>query len=174
MQLLIRRGQRRGLGGKPVFDLWVQFELTLEEQGLIHKYGIQKFVLSHGNVKLDIIKAVIYAWLLSLIVFIIASISIGIGDGMRLSFLMLTIGSFVIYHHIRETIKVKDILTGRSFACSSVLALIEKEENLKMIANAFRRLLEAMKTWGGKEVITLSADQEPTFRIIEPHHDNAA
>jgi len=61
MQLLIKRGQHKGMGGKPVFDLWVQFELTLEEQGLIHKYGVQNFILSYGNVRRDVIKSILYA-----------------------------------------------------------------------------------------------------------------
>jgi hypothetical protein len=128
MQLLIKRGQRRAMGGKHVFDLWVQYELTLEEQGLIHKYGLENFVLTLGNVKRDIVKSVLYAWVLSLLVLLFASSFTT--QAWELSLLVLVGGSVGIYNQIRETIKVKDIIHGRSFACGSVVALIEREKTI--------------------------------------------
>jgi|1185.fasta_scaffold103293_2 hypothetical protein len=170
MQLLIKRGQHKGMGGKPVFDLWVQFELTLEEQGLIHKYGVQNFILSYGNVRRDVIKSILYAWILSIFVLIISSFTFGISQGIELSFLIITLGSYTIYHRIRETIKVQDILEGRTFACGSVIGLFEKQDTLAKMALEFRRFLEATKTWGGKEVIILEPDKEPELRVIEQRH----
>jgi len=50
--------------------------------------------------------------------------------------------SFVIYQQIREQILVSDILAGRSFACHSVLTLMEKEKTVTERAVVFRRFLE--------------------------------
>jgi hypothetical protein len=48
MQLLIQRGQRRIII-VPIFDLWAQFELDLEEQALINKYHVRKHILVEGK-----------------------------------------------------------------------------------------------------------------------------
>lgn len=40
--------------------------------------------------------------------------------------------------------------------------------------HAFRHLLEAMKNWGGKELIELKPYQAPAMRVIEPPQDAAA
>jgi tetratricopeptide (TPR) repeat protein len=95
---------------------------------------------------------------------------------MRNSIILLSVfavGSFVIYQNIREQIRVRDILNGRFFACKSVVALIAKEQNIAEMANAFRHLLEAMKNWGGREIIELEPYKEPVLRLIEPPQPDA-
>jgi hypothetical protein len=44
------------------------------------------------------------------------------------------------------------------------------EQNVAEMANAFRHLLEAMKNWGGREIIELEPYKEPALRMIEPPH----
>ena len=68
---------------------------------------------------------------------------------------------------------MRDILNGRFFACKSVVSLIAKEQNIAEMANAFRHLLEAMKNWGGREIIELEPYKQPVLRLIEPPQPDA-
>jgi tetratricopeptide (TPR) repeat protein len=68
---------------------------------------------------------------------------------------------------------VRDILNGRFFKCKSVVSLMAKEQNIAEMANAFRHLLEAMKNWGGREIIELEPYKQPVLRLIEPPQSDA-
>ena len=48
MQLMIQRGQRIIIIF-PFFNLWAKFELTSEEDALIAKYRVRKFILVQGK-----------------------------------------------------------------------------------------------------------------------------
>ena len=74
---------------------------------------------------------------------------------MFIALLLYGIAVWAIYNQIREQIKISDIIEGRDFACRSVLALLEKEEMLLDTAVRFRRFLEYMKTWGGREAVPI-------------------
>lgn len=95
------------------------------------------------------------------------------GEGIQIALLVFGVGSLVIYDSIREQIRVRDILDGRFFKCKSVVSLITKEQNIAEMANAFRHLLEAMKNWGGREIIELEPYKEPVLRLIEPPQPEA-
>jgi tetratricopeptide (TPR) repeat protein len=89
--------------------------------------------------------------------------------GTQLITLLVFVGSaYLFYHQFREEIRVSDILDGRHFACRSVVKLMLKEQEVAEMAHAFRHLLEAMKNWGGREIIELEPYKEPALRMIEP------
>jgi hypothetical protein len=83
---------------------------------------------------------------------------------------MFLLGWFVftslVFQQIREDIIVADILKGRRFRCKSIVILLEKEDLLKTRAQEFRQFLEAMKTWGGMDIITIKPGEEPTVKSM--------
>jgi hypothetical protein len=166
MQLLLKRSQKAGVGGRIKFDLWAKFELTAEEQALIDKYQVRNAILDEGNTRRDLIRAFKYAIGVGILALILLDgVGVSLSPGlMVLGFAALT---YAIYQQIREQIRVSDILTGRTFTCRSVLTLMEKERTITQMAVVFRQFLEAMKTWGGAEVINIEPALAPTVRVIE-------
>ncbi|HJW31601.1 MAG TPA: hypothetical protein VJ508_20390, partial [Saprospiraceae bacterium] len=50
MQLLIQRSQRvTAFLRRPIFKLWVKFEVTPEEAGLINQYQVENMILTEGG-----------------------------------------------------------------------------------------------------------------------------
>lgn len=47
------------------------------------------------------------------------------------------------------------------------------EEEIAQVADGFRHVLEAMKNWGGREIIELAPYQAPILRVIEKSHESA-
>jgi hypothetical protein len=133
---------------------------------------VRKAILSEGNPQRDLIRAAKYGAGLGLLIAILAYPVLGVGPGtsLLLGVLAFVGATYVIYQQIREEIRVSDILTGRSFACRSVITLIEKERTITEMAVVFRHLLEAMKTWGEAEAIAIEPEQKPTVQVLEPRH----
>ena len=163
MQLMIQRGQRIIIIF-PFFNLWAKFELTSEEDALIAKYRVRKFILVQG-------KPLQRLWA-AILGIILAGVIAGIAHyilGAQLITLLVFVGSAILlYHQFREQVRVSDILDGRNFICRTVIKLMLKEQEIAEMANAFRHLLEAMKNWGGREIIELEPYKEPAVRMIEP------
>jgi hypothetical protein len=166
MQLLIHRGQRDSYPS-PVFQLWAKFELREDENALITKYKVSKTVLVEGDTWRDIKKATMYSCALSLIGYVLISIST---VRMPLIELILAIPllTWAIFKRIREKIIVQDILDGRNFTCNSIGILMEKEKTITDMAVMFRQFLEAMKNWESREVIDIEPYAQPKLRVIEP------
>ncbi len=159
MQLLLRRSQKEGaLGIK--FDLWAKFEVTEEEQELLSKYRVHHAILSEGDPPHDLKRAAKYAAGLGLLVYLLAFIFLARG-ALLLGVLAFAAATYFIYQQMREEIRVSDILDGRTFACRSVVTLMQKEATVSEMAVVFRRFLEAMKTWGGAEVMTCAPELAP-------------
>jgi hypothetical protein len=163
MQLMIQRGQRMIIIF-PFFKLWAKFELNREEEALIAKYRVRKFILVEGKLwqrfraaLLGIIVAGLFAAIIQHTI-----------DIQQFSLAVWAVGSFLLYHQFREEIRVSDVLDGRHFTCRSVVKLMRKEQEVAEMAHAFRHLLEAMKNWGGREIIELEPYKEPALRMIEP------
>jgi hypothetical protein len=168
MQLLIQRGQRRTkILQRPIFNLWAKFELTTEETELIDKYQVRDHILVEGNPG-ELKRAMIIAGVLAIFAWGLFAPQASFGVGIQIALFVFALGSYVIYQNIREQIRVSDILDGRFFKCRSVVSLMAKEQNVTEMANAFRHLLEAMKNWGGREIIELEPYKEPALRMIEP------
>jgi hypothetical protein len=155
MQLLLGRKQSPHWMGGVQFSLWARFELTDEEEALIKKYQVRNAIITLGNTRRDIRLAALCALPIILIVYLVFSGIYGGAGVMLLALLFYAVAAYAIYNQIREQIKISDIIEGRDFACRSVLLLLEKEEMLLDTAVRFRRFLEYMKTWGGKEAVPI-------------------
>jgi tetratricopeptide (TPR) repeat protein len=163
MQLMIQRGQRIIIIF-PFFDLWAKFELNSEEDALISKYRVRKYILVEGK-PLQRLRAAIFG---IIIAGLFAAIIQHIIDIQQFSLAAWALGSYLLYHQFREEIRVSDILDGRHFICRSVVKLMLKEQEVAEMAHAFRHLLEAMKNWGGREIIELEPYKQPMLRLLEP------
>ena len=163
MQLLIQRGQGRILI-LPIFDLWAKFELDLEEQALITKYHVRKHILVEGK-PLQRWRAAIFGIIIAGVIAAIIHNFLGI---LPITLLIFVGSAYLLYHQFREEIRVSDILAGRHFTCRSVVKLMATEQEVAEMAHAFRHLLEAMKTWGGRGIIELEPYKEPVLRLVEP------
>jgi hypothetical protein len=171
MQLLLQRSQSEGTLGRIKFALWAKFELAADEQALIDKYRASNAILSEGDRIRDLKRAALYgAGLAILGALLFRALGLGLPQAVLLGLLAFAAAACGIYQQIREEIRVSDILAGRSFSCRSVVTLMEKEKTVTDMAVVFRRFLEAMKDWGGKEIIDIAPDQEPVLRTIEPPH----
>jgi hypothetical protein len=172
MQLLLSRKQSPHWMGGMQFSLWARFELTEEEDALIKKYQVRNAIISLGNTRRDMRLAALYALPVFFIVYLVFSGARGF-LGLFLALLSYGIAVWVIYNQIREQIKISDIVEGRDFACRSVLTLLEKEEMLLDMAVRFRRFLEYMKTWGGREAVSIELIGTRGTQMIE-RRDEAA
>jgi hypothetical protein len=171
MQILFKRGQRETPLGHIKFDLWAKYEVSEEEAALLRRYH-EGAVLSEGNMRRDLRRAVLYAILIDLV---LVGIIVKFGNASPPTWVMLFIGllglgTFTIYQTIRETIYVSDILHGRTFACRNICLLIAKENTLLEMGHTFRHFLETMKTWGGVDIIEVEPDRPPILRLTEPQH----
>jgi hypothetical protein len=173
MQLLLSRKQSPHWMGGVQFKLWARFELTEEEDALIRKYQVRNALISLGNTRRDIRNAALYALPIPLLIYLIFSNIYGFGGVWFITLVLYGVAIWAIYHQIREQIKISDIIEGRDFGCRSVLALLEKEEMLLDTAVRFRRFLEYMKTWGGREAVPIELTGTRGTQMIE-RRDEAA
>jgi hypothetical protein len=187
MDLLLQRSQKERVS-RPQFELWAKFDLDSNENALIDKYRPQSALLSEDEPQSRARKwrrSVILGGVLSSVVcLIIAYLSLsrpafyGLNPFLFIEPIgsvptwmgMLLLGWFVftswIFQQVREDIIVADILRGRSFRCKSIVILLEKEDLLKKRAQEFRQFLEAMKTWGGMDIITIKPGEEQTVKSM--------
>lgn len=178
MQLLIQRGQRvTAFLRRPIFKLWVKFEVTPEEAGLINQYQVENMILTEGGLagQLKIFLMNMAGGQLRLAFYlavVIALIYWTVTSSLATALLVLIFGTFFIYSQIREQVKVHDILVGRNFSCKSVVDLMLMEEDIVKVADCFRYLLEMMKKWDSREIIELKPYQEPVLKVIEKAHAN--
>lgn len=173
MQLLLSRKQSPHWMGGVKFDLWARFELTEEEDALIKKYQVRNAIVSLGNTRRDMRIAALCALPIPVIVYLIFGGIYGGAGVLFLALLFYAVAAYAIYNQIREQIKISDIIEGRDFACRSVLMLLEKEEMLLDMAVRFRRFLEYMKTWGGREAVPIELIGTRGTQMIE-RRDEAA
>lgn len=131
MKLLLRRDQRQGLLGKVIFALEVRAQISPEERASITKYKLGKERLYVRDT--DTPKAE------------------GWGDVPRL----------LIFHAMNLTISVDDLVNGKKVECKDILEMLAAEEQIKGAAITFGRILEACTHFGGEEVVSVGADEEP-------------
>jgi hypothetical protein len=156
MELLFKREQTTGKIGRVNFKLWGKLELLEDEQALLSRYRFDEAILigaddSHllrGAIKLGAIVFVVAALLLT---YMFSSGTMGFLGG-------LAAGVGAGYWHInekRETIFVRDLLSGRHFTCDSVIDLAKKEAWLEGACELFRQVMESAKHWDGVERHTI-------------------
>lgn len=163
MQLLLEHTQR----GK-VFRLWAKYELLGEEEKLVGRYDIRKFILVEGNPRQERERALKMAAALAVVVGLIAIPFFGT----PLAAISWGIPTFVIawpvtYMRIKETIRVRDMLDGRHFSCRSITTLLQKEDQIGEMGEIFTRFLERLKNWEGREVIEMAPGRPPVARSVE-------
>ncbi len=178
MRLFFQRRQKKTLRGFYRFRLWARFDLAHEEQELVRKYRVEDTILSEGDPPRDLKRA---AWragpialLVALLVYGYSPFSLGgvviwgVTPAVLAGLVSFVVLAWLIYHQIREEIRVRDILTGRVFTCRSVLRLVEKEELLIVMAAKFRYFLETMKTWDTEEMVLIEPPPKPGLRLDLP------
>src|SRR6266516_4970438 len=187
MDLLLQRSQKERVS-RPRFELWAKFDLNPNEKLLMNKYQPESALLSEDEPESRARKwrrsVITGGMLASTVCLIIAYLNIfrpALGGVNPLLFFqpigsipmwmgIFFLGWFVftswVFAHIREDIIVADILRGRAFRCKSIVMLLEKEDLLKKRAQEFRQFLEAMKTWGGMDIITIKPGVEPTVKSM--------
>jgi hypothetical protein len=171
MQLLLHPSTMPRITGNFRFRLWVKFEVTPEERSLITKYAVNRTILWRGRILRDFVRAVLWGTLPALIIsaFIVSDLERNAWPGLPIVIPLIVWSGLVylIYHQIREEVRVADVLQGRFFKSSSVLALYERERVITKAAMVFERLLERLTTWEQPEIITLEPQRLPVRRVLE-------
>ena len=125
MKLVLRRDQRAGLMGKPIFTLDVRAELTPEEKERIKKYRLQDTELYSSHEVGDR------------------------GSG------LLGVASRLAAKAIVLTVSVKDLEAGKRIEAKDVVELLAIEDQIRSAAQTFKQVLDAAAHFGGEEVIAL-------------------
>jgi hypothetical protein len=149
MELLIRRGQKRG-----TFTLWVKFELTKEEERLVDQKGIYKIVLVPSDKLGDVLRSCFFSLP---IVFVIGPILHALGMEILESFFApLLLVACLMYKKISKRLTVLDLLNGHTFKAKNVAIVASLEEQINEWAQLFKQHLEASHEWGGKASLNLN------------------
>jgi hypothetical protein len=168
MQLLLEHSQK-----EKVFRLWAKYELSGQELTLVDRYNIRGTVLVEGNPREERERAVKMGGALGVVVFLLIFLMFGfmaLNAAITMALIVFAVGSLAIYKNIREKITVEDILNGRHFACQSIITLLEKKQQISKIAEDFTQFLEALKNWGGREVIEMAPGRAPVARFVDKPH----
>jgi hypothetical protein len=127
MKLLLRRDQRSGMLGKVVFSLQVRAQLSPEEQAAVSKYKLADTELYSSHVILDK------------------------GSG------LLGLAGRLAHKAMTITILVKDLSGGKTIECKDIVEMLAVEDQIREAARTFAQVLAAAATFGGEEVVDLSA-----------------
>jgi hypothetical protein len=127
MKLLLRRDQRSGMLGKVVFSLQVRAQLAPEEIAAINKYKLGETELYASNPIIDR------------------------GSG------LLGLASRLAHKAMTITVSVRDLSGGKTIECKDVVEMLAVEDQIKEAARTFAAVLAAAATFGGEEVVDLSA-----------------
>ena len=158
-----------------VFALWAKYELLGQDEKLVEQYNIRKYVLVEGDVRHDRERAFKLAAALAVGVLLLTfSVTKRPMLAILLALIAFVLGWIGIYYNIRETVTVADILDGRHFKCRSIVTLLEKRQQVTKMAQEFTLFLEALKNWGGREVLEITPDRPPVARFVEKTHAPSA
>src|SRR3954447_1186812 len=124
MQLTIKHSQDFGAIGGPKFTLFARFELDEEEKSLVQHYAVRAIVLVSGDNE----RALNRAFKFAVPIAIIASGAVTImASSLYTSYLQIfatpvllfgiayAVAAYLIYHSLREDVRVGDVLNGRYF-----------------------------------------------------------
>lgn len=176
MDILFRREQTKtAIGKKVVFKLWAKIELSEEERSLVSKYSFASAPLIQA-IQPGLVRAAFFIGMLAfLVVYLGLVLWIAPAIGWRVNWLTLLFiallsgcaAGYWYFNEKRETIYVIDLMTGRFFACRSVIELARKEAYLENISAHLRQVLEGAKHWGGKtQIEVLPLDPEEAKRSL--------
>jgi hypothetical protein len=158
MQLVMRRSRlERGLWDK--FRINARMVVSDEETGLLDKYKLHNVTITPGDVARDMKKSAGISFLITLALFFTG------GMPPVAAFILFAGGWLVIYHQIREEVRVKDLLTGRDFQARSFLDLLIKEQRIRKMSALFANVIDQARGWDEPEVVEL--EPEPLYRLLE-------
>jgi hypothetical protein len=157
MQLVMRRSRlERGLWNK--FKINARMVVSDEETGLLDKYKLHNVTITPGDVARDTKKSAALALLSTLVLYFG-----GLPPGAVV--LVFIIAWALIYHQLREEVRVSDLVTGRDFKARSFLDLLIKEQKIRKMSAIFESVLDQARTWDEPEVVELAP--EPLYRLLE-------
>ena len=109
------------------------------------------------------------ALLLGALTFIIMWMLISFSVGVTLAIVVTLSMTAVYFQTLREQIIVRNLLDGgRTFVCSSIVTLIQKEAYLQSISSYLRQVLESAKNWNDRERIVIAPlSKEEAKRIAQ-------
>jgi hypothetical protein len=173
MRLLFKRGVRENklLLNPTEYVLWAQFELSDAERDLVRSYNIDRSYLTIEGSWHEIRRASLYAIVPTLLFNAIFDQAISFLLFFPM-FLISFIGiTWLIYEQIRETIKVVDIINGRTFKNKSAMLQMRRERQIVGYALAFKNMLVTMQHWSGRDdVIDLGEEHEGALRLVTDIH----
>lgn len=157
MELLLRRTQYVGLFQRVKFKLWARIELDETEQKMLEQYQFRDAAVL-GEFDFDLLKTSVYLGLVAglLIGIVIAANNEMMTGAGSAPFVAFGVG-YLFYNARREVIYVRDLLHGRTFRCSTVVALMQKEAKLEGAAFVLRQVLEGSRHWDGTEKLPIDA-----------------
>jgi hypothetical protein len=164
MQLVMRRYRLERA-------IWYNFRINArlvidkEQESLLHKYRLHKVTITPGNVVRDLTRAALVSLILSIM------LHTGLGIPVGLTLIIFAGICFLIYHQIREEVRVNDLLTGRDFKARSFLDLLGKEAAIRKMSVAFANVVDQARTWHEPEVIEL--EPQPLFPLLESERATA-
>jgi hypothetical protein len=130
------------------FVINARMECTNEEQSLMSKYFLQDVVLTPGNVRRDVWRSAGFALVATILLYFLLIHRINV-----LPVLIFFVLWFLIYHQIREEVRVNDLLVGRNFKASSLVELLVREQRIRKMSGVFAIVMEQARTWHEPEVI---------------------
>jgi hypothetical protein len=168
MQLVMRRNRLTGNEWHK-FKINARMVLNEDEKSLLARYVLQDVILTPGNVRRDARRAVLISAGLSLLLYGI--LRIGAGFPPLIAVLIFPFLAYLIYHQIREEVRVKDLLDGRDFKARSLLQLLQKEYAIRKMSAVFSTVVSQARTWHEPEVIEL--EPQPLFALLESDREAA-
>lgn len=174
MKLLFKRSQSKNLLGRAVFKLWAKAACDMDEKDIARKYGLNDAVMIHVN-QPGLLRDCIVVGLIAfaaatglLATFFWREIGLGWIGVCAISASVGAFVTFLLYHKLRETVLVSDLMYGRTFVCKSVVELAQKEEWLRRLTGSFKEVLEASQSWGGEDVIEIpDVDGEDAIKLLQ-------
>lgn len=125
MKLLLRRGERSSVLGKPVYALEMRAELSNEERGWIDKYKFGSSVLYTRK---------------------------GAPPQARN---WAEAGQVLLHVMTDLTVTVHDLVHGKKVECKDIMEMLAVEQQIREAAQNFANVLRAASQFGGEEVIAL-------------------
>jgi hypothetical protein len=123
MNLLVRRHQRAGLIGRPVFVLDVRAELTAEERHTIAIYGLGETILYSRAELVDP------------------------GAG------LLGLASRLMFRMINISVSIDQLVRGKRIECTSIVEMLAVEHKIRSAFIMLDTVLEAAQQFAGEELV---------------------
>ncbi len=165
MKLLLSRGQTNKpafsfiplrIGKGVVFKLTAQLELEDEEKKLFRRYDLVKVALVTSDTANDLRRGFRPALILGVISYLVMYMISSIFLAIMAAGIVTIVMTIVYFYALREQVMVSELVRGwKTFQCDSVVALIEKEDELHRMCQYLRQVIESSKYWDDREAISI-------------------